>query len=1181
MYFKDVITHLTSIVNLVDLCDKLKIDTKRTGERTSAICQFHNDTNPSMVLFDSDQQNGSSYHCFSCNAHGNIYELVKQVKGVEFKGAVQWLAKEYGISLTYPDNKMEVIKDDLLSQILEDVYQYALKQYKKNQNNNDLETYIKGRGYSKGIIEQADLCLTSQRNLLVYHLAKLKLIEAEKLIVFDEFEKCGLIKKSLFKVEEKTLYLPLEQDLKRSYYDHFGSERLLFPIQNENGIIRGFAGRTINEGNKGPKYLFTKGLKKADLLYRSHHAFKNIKKVKASDALIPLYLCEGLFDALRLESLGLNAVAILGADLSTNQTNLICGLARQLKNKALNVYLFFDNDNAGIKATANAIINLYKSSDPSSLELQVLHNVTDKKEDPDSYLKDETNPEDTYEKLEKIVYPLPAIYLASQMTVSTKLINQDTYWNDLPYSQRFRAAIEWNKIFDGTSRSVQATLQIFQSYQNEAWYKFLFFLNDTRDTPQENVHGNFLTETHSRVQHAIKLAQSSGLSSAFPNDIAEWRRLDMCSIALELIIEDRFNSLASDLRPIEPLNMIKASRKIADTEPRIMHMHCAEDLISHQYILNELLTESYDNSIINSSKTCKRLSDCIPVTRFYGQGNKSVTTGNGRQELILSFAYQINMDVLEGGPPKSEGMFRPYFHSWTDFTTSIASAANKMPLVHMVRLDLKRYYDQLKRHVVQDALRECLPEDIFSNEKFAPLIKGDKRRTRGFLINWLLEQSYGYDYYDPETGEVKTTDKLIGIPQGPDLSSFIANMVLFKIDNVAREFLDQQKNVNDDYSPAWYARYVDDMVIIADNAATLSLFRATLEDAVKKLELEIVAKEQPGAKTSEDFLKYLGKGKALSASGPTGVEPLIGLNDVKYIDKIERFQALGLLNDKSLYSDDSITIIKKVNMAANSEDLRLTDLTKISKWLWYAVTLKALDESTSPEQIQPTIIQNFIEEWRNVSLRFSVKLSPINCPWEDPLLIAIDGIKSTFENFDWINDELTNFQKTNKINIKNTLVRLVNSNKLIENLSLNKNREMIDGWAISKDKLKRTYWQKIVYLQWESRRLSTNKPIEYTNQNNRISANTDLAKSLIRLKFTAVEINNSKNIVIPEITNSTELYQICILLQEVYFYLGLDSESGLSSISTKINQFKRQLHENKKESETMELFSLLVSKGNN
>ena len=57
-----------------------------------ALCPFHNDTHPSMKLYDDH------FYCFACGAHGDVIDLTAKLLGLNFKEAVHRLAVDFGIS---------------------------------------------------------------------------------------------------------------------------------------------------------------------------------------------------------------------------------------------------------------------------------------------------------------------------------------------------------------------------------------------------------------------------------------------------------------------------------------------------------------------------------------------------------------------------------------------------------------------------------------------------------------------------------------------------------------------------------------------------------------------------------------------------------------------------------------------------------------------------------------------------------------------------------------------------------------------------------------------------------------------------------------------------------------------------------------------------------------------------
>lgn len=98
------------------------------------------------------------------------------------------------------------------------------------------------------------------------------------------------------------------------------------PVHSPDGMCVGFVGRSV----EGKEFKNTPGLPKAKLLF-------NLHRVKNSDK---VYIVESSFDAIRLDQVGLPAVATLGANISNTQVEL-------LKKYFNNIIVIADNDEAG------------------------------------------------------------------------------------------------------------------------------------------------------------------------------------------------------------------------------------------------------------------------------------------------------------------------------------------------------------------------------------------------------------------------------------------------------------------------------------------------------------------------------------------------------------------------------------------------------------------------------------------------------------------------------------------------------------------------------------------------------------------------------------------------------------------------------------------------------------------
>ena len=129
---------------------------------------------------------------------------------------------------------------------------------------------------------------------------------------------------------------------KGSWIDRFRN-RIIIPIQNENGDVVAFGARAVEEG-QNPKYLNSSDsiiYNKSKLLYGLYTAKDAIKE---QDGVV---LMEGYFDVISAQAHGIeNCVGVCGTSLTQDHIKL---LSRYTKSRK--IYLNFDTDNAGQKAT--------------------------------------------------------------------------------------------------------------------------------------------------------------------------------------------------------------------------------------------------------------------------------------------------------------------------------------------------------------------------------------------------------------------------------------------------------------------------------------------------------------------------------------------------------------------------------------------------------------------------------------------------------------------------------------------------------------------------------------------------------------------------------------------------------------------------------------------------------------
>lgn len=314
------------------------VDLKKSGNSYKGLCPFHNEKTPSFTVDDKKQL----FHCFGCGEGGDVVSFIMHKEGLSYIDSMKYLASKAGIKIDDSKSSRENKRLNRLYDINKDIMMYF---YKNLLTDKAGQIYLKNRGFRSNIVNTFMLgfAKNSWDDLLSY--------VKEKDYLLDDIENLGLIKKS--------------QNGK--YYDKYRN-RLIFPIINHYGKVIGFGGRSID--STIPKYLNSP---ESEVFKKRYNLYGlNIFKKQSNKDII---LVEGYMDVIGLNNQGIDqAVASLGTSLTNDQAKL-------LKRYAKNVFICYDEDNAGIKATDRAIeILLDEGIKPNIISLE-------KGLDPDDFVK--------------------------------------------------------------------------------------------------------------------------------------------------------------------------------------------------------------------------------------------------------------------------------------------------------------------------------------------------------------------------------------------------------------------------------------------------------------------------------------------------------------------------------------------------------------------------------------------------------------------------------------------------------------------------------------------------------------------------------------------------------------------------------------------------------------------------
>lgn len=337
MSSSNIVDEIKSRCDIVDVIGRV-VTLKKAGSNYKGLCPFHNEKTPSFNVNEERQ----SFKCFGCGASGDVISFTEKYYNLDFRGACESLANEYGIDITGSFGNSEHKKE--LYEINRQAAMFFYRALRSQMNPG--YAYMKNRGISEETMNKFGIGYADgQWQSLLDHMLSL-----------------GYSKEKLF-------HLGLVSRSGDRYYDKF-RDRVIFPIINTSGKVIGFGGRIIGDGN--PKYLNSP---ESDIFLKKN----NLYSLNLAKAEIPtedrIVLVEGYMDVISLYQSGVrNVCASLGTALTENQ-------ARLIKRYTKNVILSYDADEAGQNAAMRGVDILYQEG----LRPKVLR-VTEGK-DPDEFVK--------------------------------------------------------------------------------------------------------------------------------------------------------------------------------------------------------------------------------------------------------------------------------------------------------------------------------------------------------------------------------------------------------------------------------------------------------------------------------------------------------------------------------------------------------------------------------------------------------------------------------------------------------------------------------------------------------------------------------------------------------------------------------------------------------------------------
>ncbi len=319
------------------------VQLKRAGRNYKGLSPFSSEKTPSFFVSPEKQ----IWHDFSSNRGGDVFSFVMEVEGMDFRQALEHLARKAGVDLGIYESAGGKAIAERKKRLLA-AHELATKYFQTSmlRNKHAQEYIFAKRGLSKQIVEEFRIGYAPDTG--------------QALTQF-------LLKKEFTKQELS------DGGLVNRYGGDLFRGRMAVPLMDASGQVIGFTGRIIGDEPNAPKYLNTS----QTLLYdKGRHVFGLSQAKEAIRATNYVVVVEGNLDVVSSHQAGVKQVVATAGTAMTEHH------LRALKRLTDDIRLSFDGDKAGIAATERAI----GIASALGVELSII-TLPDDAKDPDELIQ--------------------------------------------------------------------------------------------------------------------------------------------------------------------------------------------------------------------------------------------------------------------------------------------------------------------------------------------------------------------------------------------------------------------------------------------------------------------------------------------------------------------------------------------------------------------------------------------------------------------------------------------------------------------------------------------------------------------------------------------------------------------------------------------------------------------------
>ena len=232
-YTPDAKEKVRDAVDFVALVSQYTDLRKAGPARWTGLCPFHEERSPSFGIEPSQKL----FKCFGCGEGGDVFRFVELKEGLDFRGALEFLADRSGIELELEAEDPQAAerrrtRERLLELIDRTATFYARFLWDSDEARRARE-YLLSRGLEEEVLREFRVGYAPRRWDSVLLASR----------------RAGFTNKELYAAG-----LAQRSKSTNSLLDRFRG-RIMFPLADRRGRVLGFGARRLEDEDRGPKYL--------------------------------------------------------------------------------------------------------------------------------------------------------------------------------------------------------------------------------------------------------------------------------------------------------------------------------------------------------------------------------------------------------------------------------------------------------------------------------------------------------------------------------------------------------------------------------------------------------------------------------------------------------------------------------------------------------------------------------------------------------------------------------------------------------------------------------------------------------------------------------------------------------------------------------------------------------------